>query len=387
MATDTITAILPDIYEALDVVSREAVGMIGSVTISSSAERASLNQNIQVDIEPVIAGVTATPAMTVPEPAALTPTVETITISSSKAYPFQLTGDTEKGYNTGVGWVNGRAGRIAQALRAATNDVETTLTGLHTRFSRAQGTAGTTPFASTLADSAQLGKILTDNGAPAGDRQLVIDTSAGATVRTLTQLTKANEAASDATLRLGALLNVHNFDFSESGQILTPAAGAMANATTTAVALTVGQTAIPVATAGTGVVAAGDIITIANDTNQYVVASVVFAGVNPAAGDIITIAAPGLRVAQGAAAYAITVIAAAARNMAFSRSAIVLAARPVATPTEGDVAVDRQMIVDPVSGLPFEIALYKGYNMNRYEINIAHGASVIKPEHTALLLG
>jgi len=380
MATDTITAILPDIYEALDSVSREPVGMIGAVTMSSSSERASLNQNITVDIEGEIAGVTATPAMTAPEPAAQTPTVANITISNSKAYPFQLTGDTQKGYNSGVGWENGYAGRIAQALRAATNDVESTLAGLHTKFSRAYGTAGTTPFATTLADTANLGKILTDNGASAHDRHLVMDTAAGANVRLLTQLTKANEAGSDATLRMGSLLNIHNFDLAESGQIATSTAGTGTSYTSATTGYAIGTTDIPIIT-GSGTVVAGDVVTFAGDTNKYVVTTGV------AAPGTITIAAPGLRKALAASAVAMTIVAASARNMAFTRSAIVLAARPVATPSDGDAATDRQMIVDPVSGLPFEIALYKGYKMNRYEINLAWGAEVIKPEHTALNLG
>jgi hypothetical protein len=59
------------------------------------------------------------------------------------------------------------------------------------------------------------------------------------------------------------------------------------------------------------VVAAGDIITFANDTNKYVVSAVSFAGANPASGDTITLAAPGLQKAQGVATRAITVVAAA----------------------------------------------------------------------------
>jgi len=384
MATDTISAILPDIYEALDVVSREPVGMIGSVTLAASSERASLNQNIQVDIEPEIAGVTATPAMTIPEPAALTPTVETITISSSKAYPFQISGDAQKGYNTGVGWVNGRVNRIAQALRAATNDVESTLCGLHTQFSRAYGTAGTTPFASDLSDTAQVGKILTDNGASSMERKLIMDTTAGAKVRTLGQLNKANEAGSAELLRLGIMGNIHGFDLGESGQINTSTAGTAASATTDNAGYSIGDTVLTLASAGTGTILVGDIITFAGDTNKYVVAS---GDADVSGGGTITLEAPGLRVAMSAATKAITMIAAAARNMAFTRSAIVLAARPVASPVEGDAAIDRQIIVDPISGMPFEVALYEGYKMNRWEINIAHGAKVIKSEHTALLLG
>lgn len=380
MATDTITAILPDVYEALDRVSREPIGLAGAVTLSTSSDRVSLNQNITVDIEGEITGVTATPAMTAPEPAAQTPTTATITISNSKAYPFQLSGDVEKGYNTGVGWGNARSNRIAQALRAAANDVEATLAGLHTKFSRAYGTAGTTPFASTLADTAQLGKILTDNGASGMDRHLVMNTAAGANVRTLTQLTKANEAGTDSTLRMGSLLDIHGFSLAESGQINTSTAGTGTSYTTSTAGFAVGATDIAIIT-GSGTVVAGDVVTFAGDTNKYVVTTGV------AAPGTITIAAPGLRKAIAASAVAMTIVAAAARNMAFTRSAIVLAARPVASPSDGDLATDRQMIVDPISGLPFEIALYKGYKMNRYEINLAWGADVIKPEHTALSLG
>jgi hypothetical protein len=161
----------------------------------------------------------------------------------------------------------------------------------------------------------------------------------------------------------------------------------MASATTTAAALTVGQTVIPLATAGTGVVAAGDIITIANDTNKYVVASVSFAGANPASGDTITIGAPGIRVAQTSAAYAITVVASSARNMVFNRSAIVLAARAPARPEEGDMAEDVMMVTDTRSGLTFEFSMYKGYRKVRYEVALAWGVKNIKPEHTAILLG
>ena len=63
---NTITALMPDIYEALDVVSRELTGMIPAVTMNASAERAGLNQNIRVDVEPAGNVANITPAMVVP---------------------------------------------------------------------------------------------------------------------------------------------------------------------------------------------------------------------------------------------------------------------------------------------------------------------------------
>ncbi len=90
--------------------------------------------------------------------------------------------------------------------------------------------------------------------------------------------------------------------------LMSSIAGTMASATSSSAAFTVGQTIIPLATAGTGVVAAGDNVSFANDPHTYRVASVSFAGANPASGDSITLAAPGLLLAQGVATRAITVL-------------------------------------------------------------------------------
>ena len=63
-----------------------------------------------------------------------------------------------------------------------------------------------------------------------------------------------------------------------------------------------------------------------------------------------------------------TVVGTSTRNVAFSRSAIVLATRAPALPDEGDMAEDRAMLVDPRSGLAFEVSMYKLYKRVRYEV-------------------
>jgi hypothetical protein len=99
----------------------------------------------------------------------------------------------------------------------------------------------------------------------------------------------------------------------------------------------------------------------------------------------ITIAAPGL-IKAIANNDPVTVLSAQDANAAFSRNSIVLATRLPAVPLSGnDLALMREVITDPRSGLSFELAVYPGYRMVHYEIGVLWGAKVIKPEHICLL--
>lgn len=384
---NTLTNLIPDLYAALDVVSRELVGMTPAVTMDARVSRAAQGQSVRVPIVPVSTSSSISPSMSVPSAADQVIDSTNIVINKAKSVPFSWEGNEQVGLNSGVGYGNIRVNQIAQAMRTLVNEIEADLCGLQSTFSRAYGSAGSAPFgtAGDFTDATNVLKILKDNGAPVQDNHLIINTTAGAAF--LGKQSNSSVQFDSSILQQGVFMTVSGMDIRESGQVVTQTAGAMASATTTAAALTVGQTVLPLATAGTGVVAAGDVITMANDANKYVVTAVSFAGANPAAGDSITIAAPGIRVAQGAATRAITVTATSARNLAFNRSAIVLATRMPERPEEGDMAIDVTSVTDPRSGLTFEVAMYPGYRKVRYEIALAWGVKNIKPAHTAILLG
>jgi hypothetical protein len=374
---NTLTSLIPDLYEALDIVSREQVGFIPAVTLDSSADRAALNQSVRVFQTPASAAEDVTPGQLPPDDGDQSIGNTPIVITKSRAVPFRWTGEEQKGINSGAGYANVRRDQISQALRTLTNEIEANVASLASTASRAWGTAGTTPFASDLSDPANVLKILKDNGAPPSDLQMVIDTTAGAKVRSLAQLTKANEAGTTELRAQGTLLDIHGFKIRESAGISQHTPGTGASYVTNG-ALAVGATTIPVQT-GTGTILAGDVITFAGDTNKYVVATALTGG-------NVIISAPGLRKAV-ASGTAVTVVSAYTGNMAFSRSAIVLATRMPALPEEGDMADDRVTITDPRSGLSFEVAMYKQYRRVRYEVAIAYGWANIKPQHTALFLG
>jgi hypothetical protein len=385
---NTLTDLAPDLYAALDVVSRELVGMIPSVTVDARVNQAAVGQIVRSHVVPAAnALIDNTPAMAFPTAAYQTIGNQEIVITKSKSAPFSWQGNEQDLLASGAGYISVRANQMAQAMRKLVNDMEADLCALYATTSRAAGAVGTVPFVSNTAALSAARKVLVDNGAPISDLQLVIDTNAGANLQTLFNINSARDQAAANLSDQGILTTIGSTQVRESAQINTPTAGAMASATSTAAAFTVGQTVIPLATAGTGVVAAGDIITFVNDTNQYNIASVSFAGANPASGDTITLAAPGLRKAQSAATRAITVLAASPRNMAFSRSAIVLATRMPERPAEGDMALDVMTIQDPRSGIAFEVSIYPGVRMVTYHIGLAWGVKNIKPEHTAQLLG
>jgi hypothetical protein len=382
---NTLTNLIPVAYHALDVVSREITGLIASVNLDSAAETIAKGQTIYSPVAPVNTTSTITPAMTTTAASDQTIGTKSLVVDSFKTSGFNWTAEEEFGINSGPRLERIMADQMAQCFRVHINEIEAALClAAANGASRAIGTtAGTAPI---LADFAGAQKILTDNGAPQSDRHAIINTAAGVALRGTSNLYKVNESGDASMLRQGSLGSLYGFNIRESAGIVSTAAGGMASATSTSAAFTVGQTVIPLATAGTGVVAAGDIVTFANDTNKYVVASVSFAGANPASGDSITLAAPGLRVAQGAATRAITVFATSARNLALSRNAITLATR-LPKAQAGDQATDRYVITDPNTGIAFEIAMYPGYRMVKYEVSIAYGMAVIKPEHLAVIIG
>lgn len=379
---NTLTNLIPSLYAGLDIVSRELVGFIPAVTRDATADRAAVGQAVTVHAAPAANVSNITPAMTIPEPTDQEIGSKSITITKSRSAEFGFVGEEVLGLNNnGAGFSAVQADMFAQAVRALVNEVESDLAvAAYQGASRAYGTAGTTPFATDTKDSAQVRKILDDNGAPLSDRSLILSTSAGANLRTLLGINANRPSEDTMTMRQGSLIDLHGMVISESGQAKTHTKGTGAAYTTNTAGYAVGATAITLIT-GTGTVLAGDVVTFAGDTNKYVVE------VGVAAAGVITLAAPGLRQAIPAAATAVTVGATYEAGVAFSRNSIILAARAPALPEGGDAAIDRFMMVDPRSGLPLEVSVYAGFRKLRFDVSVAWGVKAIKSPHTALLLG
>lgn len=382
LGANTLTGLIPTLYEAMNVVSREMVGFIPAVTRDSRADRAALNQTVRVPIGESGALENITPGATPADSGDTTVTYADVVITNSKAAPVRWNGEEELAVGSTGTYNRVLADQFADGMRKLVNAMEADLAITAKRTaSRAYGTAGTTPFgtAGDLSDLAQLAKILDDNGCPVTDRQIVLNSSAIANLRgKQSVLFKVNEAGSSDMLRTGMTDLLQNFAVRYSGGIGLHTKGTGASYLLNLGSPAIGTTTIPADT-GSGTILAGDVVTFAGTTDKYVVNTALTGG-------NFAIGAPGL-VAAETDNDAITVGNNYTPNFGFRRSALVLACRAPAVPTGGDSADDAMMLTDPVTGLSFEVRMYRQYRQVKFEICMAWGTAGIKSAHNAILLG
>jgi hypothetical protein len=385
---NTLTNLAADIYLAADMVGREMVGFIPSVTINSGAERAAKDDAVRSHFTRAqTVNETDTPSMTIPQGTDQTVDTKTLTINKYASVQIPWTGEDVKHVNNGAGFSTIYGDQIKQAMRTIVNKIESNgFLAAYVASSRAVGTAGTTPFASNHDLVAEARQILVDNGCPVTDGQisLVMNTAAGTKLRNLAILQKANESGGTELLRQGTLLDLQGMMLKESAQIAahTKGAGTGYDVDLTA-GYAVGDTTIHLdgGTVNTTGIKAGDVITFAGDTNKYIVGT----GTTEIEADII-LNSPGLRATLADTVEA-TIGNSYTPNLAFHRSAIELAIRPPAMPDGGDAADDVMLVQDPWSGLVFEIASYKGYRKRMIEVRCVYGWKAWKPDHIATLMG
>lgn len=382
---NVLTDLAADLYRAADTVAREHVGFIPSVTINGGSERAAVGDDVRSAFTRATTAINRNQSMTISEGTDQTVDNKKLTITKDRAVEIPWTGEEIKHVQNGAGFNTIYGDQITQGIRTLTNEMETDLAvAAYKGASRATGTAGTTPFSADLAPLGNLEQLFIDNGAPvnSGQRSLVLNSATKASMYSLTQLTDVNRRDDNGSfLEQGIMGKLNSFNLRTTGANTAVIKGTGA-AYETAAAYVVGDTAITVST-GTGEILAGDVITFAGDANKYVVATALTGGV-------VTIAAPGL-MKDLANDVDLTIGGNYRANVAFERSGIELAVRAPAIPMINgkpfDAATDRLTIIDPTSGIPFDVAAYPGQGKLMIQISAVWGVRTWKSEFVNALLG
>lgn len=384
---NSLTDLIPTLYNALDVVSREMVGFIPAASVDATFTRAAVGQTVRSFATRAAGAGDIEPGVTAPNDGDQIIDNVPITITKARRVPVRWRGEEQLSLAApGIGARRILQDQFAQAMRTLVNEMEADLgAAAYQGSSVSVGTLGTNPFVvggNKLIDNvADVLKALKDHGSPTNDLQMVVDTAAGAGLRKVPNLYKVNEGGETTLLRQGVLTDLMGFEIRESAGVARPVVGT-ATAQVDNANYPVGATALTLTAAAVDL-KKGDVITIANDTTgTYVVAADV-----SGTGGVLNIAKPGLRQATGASNRAITVIASGPRNVAFSRSALYLATRAPAVPEDGDMAEDATIVTDPRSGVSFEVRVYRQYRQVHYEVAAAWGVANVKSEHSVILLG
>lgn len=389
MAND-FSNVLPILQDEANVVGRELTGFTAAAYKNISASRAGLNQTVEYPVVPAGSTASVTPAATAPAGTDMTPTKGTMSMSNLKKYSWNFTGEQAAALR------NGDKGNyedivrqtVRQGIRALVNEIESALwVEAYKNSSRAYGTAATAPFntASDMSDLANVRRILNDNGAPMDDRHLVLGAAGYANFLAKQPIAfKANESGSRDNQTTGFIPQLYGFAIRESYPITTHTAGTNASGTTSNAGFAAGATSIALASAGTGTILAGDVITIAteNAAHKYVVTS---GDADVSNGGTISIGAPGLRVAIATSARAITTTATYTPNIAMHRNGLHLVMRQ---PDDGnDGAADVATITDENTGLVFQLARYGQYMQSSWELRCLYGVKAANPHLIATLIG
>lgn len=380
---NTLTNLIPVMYQGLDIVARELVGFIPAVSKDVKADSAAVGQTIRTPVIPAATTGDIAPGQLPPDDGDQTISYIDMQISKSKYSPIRWAGEEVMGFKNNGTFADTLAKQFAQSIRALVNLAENDLAvTAYQGASRAYGTAGTTPFgtAGDLSDFAGVRRILEDNGIH-NDLNLILNSAAAQNLRgKQSVLFKVSEAGSDKLLRTGAFEQVEGFNLGISNGLKGQITKGTGSAYVTSGATAAGVSSIALVT-GSGTVLAGDIVAFAADTaNKYVVGS----GVS--APGTISLNTPGAQIVIPTG-NAMTIGNNFTPNVAFNSDCIKLMTRTPAMPEGGDSADDVYVITDPVSGLSFQVALYRTYRRVKYEVGLAWGTKAVKSDGIAILLG
>lgn len=373
---NTLTELQPILFSAAQTVSAEPFGAVDAINANFDNKGVANGDVVKVPVAPTRAASDFTPSNVTSTGTDATASDVEVQITKSRKVSWHLTGEQQRSLDNGATSAEWVRQLVAQGMRTLRNEAEADcVTAIYTNASRAAGTAGTNPFATNINPLADVRKILRDNGAPLGDLQFVMDTTSEANLLKLGVVQSADTAGSDTERRSGFVGRQFGFELRQSAGIDVHTKGTGTGYLLNDASSAIGDTVIAADT-GSGTILAGDIVTFAGTSTNYVVNTAL-------SGGSFTIGNPGLLAAE-TDNDAITVGNDYTPNMAFDRNAVVGIMRPPLMPANPTI---QQMLISDGMGMTYLMLDISQYGQRTWELHLAWGFKAVQSEHIAILMG
>ncbi len=375
------TPLAPILFSAAQQVSAEDAGALQSITLNFDDKQVAKDDVVAVPIASGGTPVDFVPGNVTPQGDSDSASTVDVRITASKKRSWHLTGEQRRSLeNSGTDkeWLRLK---LMQEMRSLRNAAEADcVAAIVEGASRATGTAGTTPFASSLDELIAVRRILKDNGCPMADAQFVGDSAAETNLLKLSAIQQAYAAGSDEERRSGVIKRQFGFAIRTSAQITPHVKGTGTNYLTNATTpMAKGEVTTTLSGAsGSGTILPGDILRFEGDANLYVSHAAI-----TAAQQVLRIGRPGVRQTI-APSTPITIGDSYTPCLAFDRGAVVGIMRPPVMPENPTM---QQALVSDLRGLTYLLLEIAQYGQITWELHLAWGFKVVMHEHVALLLG
>jgi len=224
--------------------------------------------------------------------------------------------------------------------------------------------------------------VLNKQLAPLGNRRMVIDPDAEANMLSLSAMSDLSQTGDPDVKIEGMLGRKFGFDFFQSTNVKTHTAGTVGSITV-ASTTAAGATTLDIISSVAGTLVAGDIFSIAGNSQTYVVT----------AGDTFTSAKKAVSfqpplVAIASATSDVTKRASHVVNLAFHREAFAFVNRPLAGVGNGsELGSIISQMTDPVSGLTMRMEVTRQNKQERFALDVLYGAKTIRKQYATRIAG
>jgi len=334
---------------------------------------------INVPIPSAIAARNVTPANAFATNVDFAPTVALVTLDFWKEAPFQFSDKDAAEVMEGT-----LPMQASEAIKSLANAVDEYILSKHTGIFGAVGTAGTTPFDSSLTAAAAARVLLNKQLAPMTDRRGVIDPDAEGKLLLNTQVLQTEQRGDSGGIINGVVGNKLGIDWymnqNVTGQSYTPGTAWITGWLSDGSAA-IGVSTLAVTFTSSGTVKVGDVFTISSQ--QYVVTAAATAVTSttmnltfyPPLKTAVATAA-SLTIGAGATAYV--------PNLAFHRDAFAFASRPLS----GMSGMGEFMTAtDPITGISLRLEISRQYKQTTFSYDILCGANLVRPELAVKIKG